>query len=185
MKDWPERGRDGYHKSYRYIRAYPEKTLTNGFFVASFKRRKSKHGKSEENGVECGTSKDGMKDGQESYSDKEEDRVERKKEKQMKRLGKDSNTKEEGQVEGEIKVEGKERAKKRKKDQFMEEEGESETGVKIKRKETVGSEENRFYTQVVKSNQTPISNCNLDCGNNSIDGKSRKKHKKKRPGKAE
>ena len=40
MPDWPVRGQEGHAHAHRYLRMSPDTTLTNGFFVACFKRRK-------------------------------------------------------------------------------------------------------------------------------------------------
>ncbi|XP_062614692.1 28S rRNA (cytosine-C(5))-methyltransferase-like [Saccostrea cucullata] len=85
MKDWPERGREGYQKSDHYLRACPEKTLTNGFFVACFKRRKEKGKKSEDIVMENENVEEGYK---EKWSENDDglvrDREKRKKRKKEK-----------------------------------------------------------------------------------------------------
>lgn len=43
MPEWPHRGRAKYSFGDKCLRALPEIDLTNGFFIAVFKRRKCKN----------------------------------------------------------------------------------------------------------------------------------------------
>ncbi|XP_061193726.1 28S rRNA (cytosine-C(5))-methyltransferase-like [Saccostrea echinata] len=86
MKDWPERGREGYQKSDHYLRACPDRTLTNGFFVAHFKRRKNKEKKtSEDSGMENENVEEGYYN-KEKFSDNDNELdMDRKKKKKRKK----------------------------------------------------------------------------------------------------
>lgn len=139
MKNWPERGREGYQKSDRYLRASPTATLTNGFFVACFKRRKMNQ--------EVGSPKNGLdqeevssEDGQGSQElngmdDEGKEGSKKRKKEGGKRKEKHSN--EEGDVELMEKSEKKEKKKRKKRKRDMYEE---ETPVKRKEEEDKGEE---------------------------------------------
>ncbi|XP_061193692.1 28S rRNA (cytosine-C(5))-methyltransferase-like [Saccostrea echinata] len=122
MKDWPERGRDGYQESDHYLGACPDRALTNEFFVACFKRRKDKEKKkSEDLGIENENVEERYKEilsknNNELVKDREK-RKKRKKEKEEV-LEEERSEKEKMSQDGEVTMEDgdddKERSKKMK-----------------------------------------------------------------------
>lgn len=135
MKDWPERGREGYSKADRYLRAGPSSTLTNGFFVACFKRRRVPKGvespgtetesntKNEDIEIDCETKNNesntendtkNAEDGQRMEGDKEGDR--KKKAKKRKKEKHEENEEEKKEEEETEMTEAKRKKKKRKKE---------------------------------------------------------------------
>lgn len=128
MKNWPERGREGYQKSDRYLRASPTATLTNGFFVACFKRRKMKQ---EVGSMESGMDQEEVSSEDDQGSQKQNGMDDEEKEGSKKRKKrKEKQSSEEGGeelMEINEKKEKKKKSKKRKRDM-----NEEETPVKRK-----------------------------------------------------
>lgn len=147
MKEWPERGREGYQKSDRYLRASPSETLTNGFFVACFKRRKVKQRVcSQKTGTdqEEVNSVDSVVNQNPNETDDEgqESTKKQKKEKREKRKGAQPN---EEEVEGGTEVNEKKKKKKKRKSEM--DEGETP----VKRKKEYEEEEKEEEEEVRRS----------------------------------